>query len=124
MGILETVKDAVEVVQKADNIDLLRQLLNIHTDAIKLVEENQNLKSKIQSLEERLKIRDALRFEHNVYWLENENGKDGPYCAICWDDGHKLVRLQTGTNYWMCVLHKYNIKIPGTGDGTVRLVRG
>jgi hypothetical protein len=124
MGILETVKDAVEVVQKADNIDLLRQLLNIHNDAIKLVEENGSLKSKIQSLEEQLKIRDALVFEDNVYWLQKETGKDGPYCSLCWDDKQKLVRLQTGSSHWMCILHKLNIKIPGSPDSTVRIVRG
>ncbi len=60
MGVLDTAKEAVQLVQKIDNIELYQQILDLQSDAIKVVEENSKLREQIKSLEEALKIKDTL----------------------------------------------------------------
>jgi hypothetical protein len=43
-GLNDTLRAAAELVQKADNIDLMRQLLKAQQDAMELLEENRGLK--------------------------------------------------------------------------------
>jgi hypothetical protein len=82
MSIYETIKDVVSIAQKADNIDLMRQLLQLQNDIMQLTEEN-------RSLRERLDIRGKLTFRENSYW----DGNEGPFCSRCADAEGKLIRL-------------------------------
>lgn len=107
MGLLDNAKEAVQLVQKIDNIELYRKILDLQADALKMVEENATLKNQIKSLEEKLKIKDSLTFENNDYWIKREDGsKDGPFCTHCWDREQKLVRLNLrGDEVWSCHTH-------------------
>jgi hypothetical protein len=82
MGILDTVKDVAILIQKADNIELVKQVMALQIQAQDLVEENRLLKAKLAT-------REALTFRKNAYWLSD----DGPFCSKCWDADAKLVRL-------------------------------
>lgn len=82
MGILDTLKEAVGLIQKVDNIDLYRRMLELQTQVYSLVEENRALK-------ERLTVREQLTFKGNAYWM----GDSGPFCSRCWDVEWKLVRI-------------------------------
>src|SRR5688572_8601623 len=82
MGILDTLKDAVGLMQKVDNIDLYKRMLELQTQVVSLVEENRLLK-------EKLGTREQLRFEKNAYWMKD----NGPFCSNCWDTKANLVRL-------------------------------
>lgn len=82
MGVLDTLKEAVGLIQKVDNIDLYKQMLELQTQVIALFEENRTLK-------DRLATRDQLTFKKNAYWM----GDEGPFCSRCWDAESKLVRL-------------------------------
>jgi len=35
----------------------------------------------------------GLIFEDGVYWKQNGEKLDGPFCQLCWDRDHKLLRL-------------------------------
>jgi hypothetical protein len=92
MGIIETVKDVAVLVQKADNIDLLKRILELQQQVYEVVNENHGLK-------ERLATRDQLTFRKNSYW----RGDEGPFCSRCWDAEALLVRLHTTQgNYPHC----------------------
>jgi NAD-dependent SIR2 family protein deacetylase len=82
MGIYDAIKDAVQVAQKIDNIDLQKQLLALQTQVVDLVEENRTLKATIAT-------RAELTFARNSYW----RGDDGPYCSRCWDAKGTLVHM-------------------------------
>lgn len=88
MGILDTVKDVAVLIQKADNIELVKQVLALQIQAQDLVEENRLLKSKLAT-------REALAFRKNAYWL----AEDGPFCSKCWDADAKLVRLHVRVDH-------------------------
>jgi len=83
MGIIENVKEAVAIVQRIDNLDLYRKILDLQAEVTALVEENNALKR-------RLSVAEDLVFRENSYWRTNG---DGPFCCRCWDADSKLIRL-------------------------------
>jgi hypothetical protein len=105
MSVIDTAKEAVMLVQKIDNIELYKKILDLQSDALKLVEENGKLEGEIQELEEAFKIKDTLLFEDNHYYIKEP--KDGPFCTLCWDKERKLVRLHKDDHdWWWCLIHQ------------------
>ncbi len=87
MGVVESVKDAVKIIQQMDNLDLYRTLLDLQAQVMDLVDENRELES-------RLEVRDELAFDQNAYWRSTPGKRrEGPFCSRCWDFEGKLVRL-------------------------------
>jgi hypothetical protein len=72
-------------VQKIDNLELYKTILDLQSDALKVMEENGRLRERNKVLEEAFKIKDTLVFEDNVYFTVNEGEKAGPFCTYCWD---------------------------------------
>ncbi len=88
MGIFDTMKETVALLQKVDNLPLYRKVLELQNQINELVEENRRLK-------DRLGTRDQLTFRKNAYWRAD----DGPFCSRCWDSETRLVRLHTQQGY-------------------------
>ena len=84
MGVIDTVRETVSLIQQVDNIEILRKMLALQTQVVELFEENRALK-------EKLTVRDSLEFRDNTYW----RGSDGPFCSPCWDGKSLLVRLHS-----------------------------
>lgn len=102
MGLYEGIKDVASLVQKADNIDLYRKLLDLSAQALdmqaeiaKLKEENAELR-KGHDLECRI-----VRHEEPYVTLRDET-PEIRYCAICWGVDKKLVQLYD--NQRSCVI--------------------
>jgi hypothetical protein len=107
MSVIDTAKEAVMLVQKIDNIELYRKILDLQSDALKMVEENGKLKEEIKELEKAFQIKDQLIFENNHYYVLKDDSKDGPYCTYCWDKDRKLVRLHKDDHdWWWCLIHQ------------------
>jgi len=108
MGVLETAKDVVQIVQKIDNIELYKQILELQSEAIKIVEENLALRDQVRELEDKLRIKDKLTYELGCYWIATSDGREGPFCTHCWDRDNKLVRLTPTpkASHFFCMTHK------------------
>jgi len=89
MGVLDEVKSIASLIQKIDNIELYRKILDLQAEIFKLVEENTGLKHKVADLERTKVIASELRFERDAYW----RGADGPFCSNCWDNHQGLIRM-------------------------------
>jgi hypothetical protein len=89
MGVIDTVKDVVLMVQKVDNIDLVKRILEMQQQVFTLVEENRDLKDKNRALQETLTTREQMVFRKNAYW----KGDDGPFCPQCFDAGGLAMRM-------------------------------
>lgn len=58
---------------------------------------------RIQELEQRLSLKEAMYFERPSYWLDKgDNPKDGPYCTRCFDVDQKAVRLRVDDTSSSC----------------------
>ena len=90
MGWGQTIKEVVELVQKTDNIDLVRKILTLQTELGDLGEERQKDKERIRELEAKVKTKESLRYEAPFYFLPNDST---PICSSCWDTKELVVRL-------------------------------
>jgi hypothetical protein len=108
MGIYETIKDALNIIQKTDNIELYRSILDIQKECMDLVEENRSLKARIRKLEDEKINNDKLEVKGHCYYLKKDDGElDGPFCTTCWDKDRKLIRMHVsnGNGYDMASCH-------------------
>ncbi|MCP2604536.1 hypothetical protein NLC29_00065 [Candidatus Aminicenantes bacterium AH-873-B07] len=95
MSIIDEIKSIAKTIQQIDNISLYQKILNLQADIMELLEQNNKLKEENKDLKEKLKIKDSLKFENDVYWTVDKQGKikDGPFCSRCWDVKNLLVHL-------------------------------
>lgn len=119
MGIIETAKEAVSLVQKLDNIELIRKLVELQQQCYDLVLENNGLKEKVTSLEQALSTQRALQFRNNAYWLSDQDDEQsGPMCSTCWDAKRLTIRMvRTTPGVGHCSNCKRSIRF-GPGDSS------
>ncbi len=88
MSIYDDLKQALEVIQKGGNIELIKKVIDIQKQAMDLMEENIAIKEENKSLQESLKTKETMVLENGFYWMEiknqNETKKEGPFCPGCW----------------------------------------
>jgi hypothetical protein len=99
MSIVENLKDVVATIQKIDNIELFRQILDLQNEVSQVLTENGELKAQVKRLTEEASFRRSLRFEFNAYWSgDSLESSDGPFCSKCWDADQKVVRLHVASD--------------------------
>lgn len=103
MAILDTIKDVVAVVQKADNIDLMKHVLALQTQIQEILEDNHALKNKNQELEKALQFSGSLTFEAPFYYAQED---ETPLCPRCWEVDRTAVHVVSifkgKTDRWDC----------------------
>jgi len=95
MGVLDTVKETVKLVQQVNDIELYKKILDLQSDIQTLFEENINLRQEVSALKEQARIKAKLLYDSRLatYYLDNGTPQpDGPFCQVCWDVDGKLVR--------------------------------
>lgn len=94
MAIYEFIKDAINIAQQADNIELYKKLLEIGQMALDLQNENTELKKRIDILsKERQFEADIVRHIEPYYTLKSDGeGATIFYCATCY--GREKTRIQ------------------------------
>lgn len=94
MSWYEVAKDAISMAQKAGNIPLVQQILDMQREMQDMQQENFDLKKKIAKLEEA----DSHEIEYDekrsaVYEIMEDGSKQGPYCTRCWEVDKNLVSV-------------------------------
>ena len=93
MSFYDAIKDAASLAQKADNIELYRQLLDLSAQALDLQAEVARLKEENAELKKRREIADkVIRHEEPCITLE-EDTAELYYCSHCWDSEQLLIQL-------------------------------
>lgn len=100
----EAIKEAINLARKANNLELMRHLLEAQQENLNMQAEIQELRTDNAQLRAVVETKRALAFELGAYWLRvEENVLDGPYCTRCYDDEGKLIRIKDpGSGYWCC----------------------
>lgn len=105
--IAKLIKDSDLSLEKAETKLKLAELIGSLADAklelISLQELLASTEGRIKELEDELQAHKSLRWEEPLYWLDGEDGPDGPYCQHCYDSSRKLIRLQgNGEGLYEC----------------------
>lgn len=110
MGLYDAMKDAVSLAQKADNIELYRQLLDLSAQALDLQAENMRLREENNELKKVQNIEGDLEYYVDAFITRHSDSKPIKYCAACWVEKSKLVPLQD-QNYdnYECPLCKAHV---------------
>ncbi len=94
MAIFDELKSIGKVLQEAGKIEQYRQILETQEKLLEMQKKINELEEENKNLKEKVKIKEDLIFEKNIYWLKNEDGvREGPFCACCWDSDEKLIHL-------------------------------
>src|SRR3989344_368495 len=93
MAIFDELKSIGRVLQEAGKIEQYRQILDALQKLLEMQKKIDELETENKGLKEEFEIKGNLIPEKNVYWLEKDGFKDGPFCICCWDSERKLIRL-------------------------------
>lgn len=98
MGLYEAFKDAISVAQKADNIELYRQLLDLSAQALDMQAEIAKLKEENAELKKRKEIANDIVRHKNPFITLNGDEQNLCYCSHCWDSQQLLIQLNCHEN--------------------------
>ena len=74
--------------------DAEKQISALRLQAIAAQREIAALRDKVGALERELRLRSALSFDGQFYWMGTDPDKEGPFCPTCYDAEKLLMRLQ------------------------------
>lgn len=95
MSLYDGLKDVISIAQKADNVELYRQLLDLSAEALDmqnqiniLTKENHELKNELS------KEKSIQRHIDGNYITLKDDDLQIKYCATCWGSERKLIQLR------------------------------
>ena len=94
MGFYDAFKDALNLAQKADNIELYRQLLDLSAQALDLQSENARLTEENRDLKKCKSMEESICRHRNPYITLHNDPQALKFCAVCWDSSHKLIQMK------------------------------
>ena len=107
MVLYDAVKDAIKLAQKADNIELYRQLIDISAQVIDLQAEIVRLREENARLKDEVHCHKSIVRHNSAYITLEDDDKQIPYCAICYGTAQKLIQL---VDYDKSAYYCYNCK--------------
>ena len=95
MDLVEKLKEAIALAQKAKQSDLKRLLTEMQADTVRLVEESHRKNQRIAELEKTTTINQNLTLKGSAYYVIDTSGKhiEGPYCPRCLDVDNVKTRI-------------------------------
>jgi hypothetical protein len=114
MGFIPDYKDIADLLKKGLTLEAQEKIMELRVGALELQEENLKLKERVGQLEGELAVSRDIVFDPNtgLYWMQKPDGsRDGPFCAVCYDEHKRLARLHDGRQRalktrWLCMVCK------------------
>jgi len=114
MGILDNVKEVAKAVKEIHNLELYQRVLNLHSDIIAVVEENNRLRDENKELTKIIRLKREMIFREPFYYRE---GDETPHCPACWEGKDRAVHVtfvfdSSDLTRWDCpsCKHTYGVK--------------
>lgn len=104
MGLYEGIKDAIGIAQKADNIELYRQLLDLGAQALEMQAEIARLTAENEKLKKNQEIKAKVIRHKGAYITLSDDEQCTPYCAVCYGNNGQFIQLinYDKYNYFCC----------------------
>ena len=93
MGWYEAIKDGISAAQKADNIQLAKELIDVQKQMLDAEKENNTLKKELEELKEQLNISSKIQRHKDTFITLVDESQDVLYCSACWDSNRSLIQL-------------------------------
>lgn len=93
MGLYEGIKDAIGLAQKADNADLIKQLLDLGAQALGMQDEIRKLKEENEELKKANDLESRIIRHKDFYITLRDDEQEIHYCPTCWGKDHNLIQL-------------------------------
>lgn len=106
MNAYEIIKKCLSIAQKADNIELVKSLIEAQSQILELQNENSNLRSSISKMEDSNKLSKEIE-RHTEPFITLKENYEIKYCAHCWDYEQKLIQLDCVSGKFTCPHCKY-----------------
>lgn len=107
MEIIDTIKEVIKVAQKADNVEIIQQLLTVQAEALELQQENIKLQQHVNELEKQ-DIENQIERHPDPYLTLKNDPQNLPYCSTCWATKHQLIQMwHDGEGFLKCPACKY-----------------
>lgn len=94
MGLYEGIKDVAKVIQKADNIDLYKQLIELSAQALEMQNEITRLSAENTELKRMKDIEGRIERHQAPFITIKDDQNSILYCAHCWDYEKKLIQVK------------------------------
>jgi hypothetical protein len=91
MGVVENLKDVAELVKKAGEIELYKQISAAEDEVREIAREKRRLEDRVQELEHALLFKDETEFKAPFYYLKQ--GDQTPYCPRCWEKDRHAIHV-------------------------------
>jgi hypothetical protein len=129
MGAIDTAKEIANLVQKYNDIELMRRIVELETEVFELVQQNREKDDTIEKLIKAMELKGKMVCEFSAYYQVDEQGNKiaGPFCTNCFDNEHATRRLVSGfqpkgqdghSHWWVqcpkCKVPFYSERIPFT----------
>lgn len=88
-------KEAISMVQKLDNIDLQRKLVDLSSQVLDMQEEIQKLRTENSELKKNIDISSKIIRHKDTYVTLSDDKDNIIYCSNCWDTKKLLVQVKT-----------------------------
>lgn len=98
MGLYEGIKDVASIAQKADNIQLYKQLLDLGAQALDMQDEIRKLKEENAELKKEKNLESKIIRHNQPYITLSDDENNLKYCATCWDNNRKIIQMKTLDN--------------------------
>jgi hypothetical protein len=98
MGAIDTAKEIAGLVQKYNDVPLMKHIVELQTEVVELVQQNREKDQTIEKLKRAMELKGKVVCEHSAYYEVNEHGEkvSGPFCTNCFDNEHAPRRLVQG----------------------------
>ncbi len=94
MSLYEGIKDVAQVLQKIDNIDVYKKLIDLSAQALEMQNEIIQLKEEIRTLKLKGDISSKITRHKSGGYLTLKDDEEGiMYCSACWDANSKTIQV-------------------------------
>ena len=97
MGVIEILRDIVELAKKTNNLELTKKVVELEEQINTLSREKRTIEGQVAELQSTLSFSKVLSFKTPFFYAE---GEPVPYCPNCWEGNRKSIHLVEATKGW------------------------